>query len=283
MPALSPVLRVVSDLPSAVPGVWHADSLSAGPLQAQPTGHALLDAQLPGGGWPVGAMTEVLQARPGLHEWQLVLPALVQAAALRRGAVVVVAPPHEPFVPALQAQGLRAERLCRLQASQPQAALWATEQALRCRDVMAVLAWLPQAQPAALRRLQLAAAQQQQLLWVFRGVDAAGQASPAMLRVQLQGLPLPGHPAGAPQMQVHILKRKGPPLDQALSLPACPSLLAQVLQAQASRRMAAQQYAQQLVQGRSSPSLAPVGSVPAAASMVESAHALDRIAPAVSG
>ena len=101
MPALSPVLRVVSDLPSAVPGVWHADSLSAGPLQAQPTGHALLDAQLPGGGWPVGAMTEVLQARPGLHEWQLVLPALVQAAALRRGAVVVVWPP-------------RTSRLCRL-------------------------------------------------------------------------------------------------------------------------------------------------------------------------
>jgi protein ImuA len=35
-------------------------------LQVVATGHAALDAQLPGGGWPVGAMTELLQApRPG--------------------------------------------------------------------------------------------------------------------------------------------------------------------------------------------------------------------------
>ncbi len=283
MPAPSPVLRVVSPLPSAVPGVWHADSLGAGTLQVQPTGHAILDAQLPGGGWPVGAMTEVLQAQPGLHEWQLVLPALAQATAQRMGAVVVVAAPHEPFGPALQAQGLRAERLCRVQASQAQSALWATEQALRCRGVMAVLAWLPQAPPSALRRLQLAAAQQQQLLWVFRGAHGAAQASPAMLRVQLQGLPLPGHPAGAPQMQVHILKRKGPPLEQGLCLPACPSLLAQVLQAQAGRRMAAQQHAQKWVRGRGAVPLAPVLPLPARAPLVESAHALDRIAPAVAG
>lgn len=251
MPAPSPFLRVASDLPSAVPGVWHADSLGAGQGQAQPTGYAPLDAQLPGGGWPVGALTEVLQPLAGQHEWQLVLPALAQATARRTGAVVAVAPPFEPFGPALQAQGLHAERLCWVGADNAQAALWAAEQALRSSGVLAVMAWLPQAQPAALRRLQLAAAQQQQLLWVFRAAGAARQASPALLRLQVQGAPLPGNAQQPPQMQVRVLKRRGPPLVSGLDLPGCHPLLAQVLQAQAERRRTAQQQASKLVRGHS--------------------------------
>jgi len=221
-------------LPSAVPGVWHADVLGAGLAQTQPTGHALLDAQLPGGGWPVGALSEVLQPLPGRNEWPLVLPALARATARRPGAVVAVAPPCEPFGPALQAQGLPAGRLCVVRAD-ASAALWAAEQALRCRDVLAVLAWLPQVQPAALRRLQLAAARQQQLLWVFRPASAAPQASPALLRLQVQGRD--GEPTG---MRVRILKRRGPPLEQALDLPGCHPRLAQALAAQTRRREAAQ-------------------------------------------
>ena len=61
MPALRHSLGVVaSDLPLTVPGVWHADALGAGQLQVQSTGYGPLDAQLPGGGWPMGALSEVL-------------------------------------------------------------------------------------------------------------------------------------------------------------------------------------------------------------------------------
>ena len=176
MPAPRPSLRLASHLPASIAGVWHADALGAGTPRVLPTGYAALDAELPGGGWPVGALSEVLQPLAGLHEWQLVLPALVQAAAQQSGAIVLVAPPCEPFGPALQSQGLRAERVCVVRADSPMAALWAAEQALRCQGVLAVMAWLPQARPAALRRLQLAAAQQQQLLWVFRSVAASLQA-----------------------------------------------------------------------------------------------------------
>lgn len=233
-------LRVAaSDLPLAVPGVWHADALGAGLWPVQPTGHAVLDAQLPGGGWPVGALCEVLQPLAGGHEWQLVLPALGQATALRPGAVVVVAPPCEPFAAALQAQGLAAQRLCVVRADGA-AALWAAEQALRCPEVLAVMAWLPRVQAAALRRLQLAAAQQRQLLWVFRPVEAAMQASPALLRLQVAGLAMPGGASALPGMQVRILKRRGPPLAKGLDLPGCHPRLAQVLAAQAERRRAAQ-------------------------------------------
>lgn len=251
-----PLRKAAPPFPLEVPGVWHADALGAGHAQVQPTGYPRLDAQLPGGGWPVGALCEVLQPMAGLHEWQLLLPALAQATAGRVGAVVVVAPPCEPFGPALQAQGLAAHRLCLVRSTSAAPALWAAEQALRCRDVVAVMAWLPQVQPAALRRLQLAAAQQDQLLWVFRPLTAAPQASPALLRLQVQGQgrsdglgmgmgmnPATSEPAS---MQVHILKRRGPPLMQALDLPGCHPQLAQMLAAQAQRRRQAQHAAQDL-------------------------------------
>lgn len=283
MPAPRPSLRVAFDLPPAVPGVWHADALGAGPQPAQPTGYALLDAQLPGGGWPVGALSEVLQPVAGLHEWQLVLPALAQATARRAGAVVAVAPPCEPFGPALQAQGLPAQRLCMVRAGNAHAALWAAEQALRCRDVLAVMAWLPQAPPAALRRLQLAATQQQQLLWVFRPASAAPQASPALLRLLVQGLALPADAAPSPAMHVQILKRRGPPLAQGLHLPGCHPRLALVLAAQAARRRAAQGVAGAAVARPGAapalamrPVLAPWLAVPEGRG-----HALDRAAIAL--
>ncbi|GDY34666.1 translesion DNA synthesis-associated protein ImuA [Acidovorax sp. NB1] len=291
MPAPSLSLRIAPDLPSSVPGVWHADALGAGPQAAQPTGYALLDAQLPGGGWPVGALCEVLQPLAGLHEWQLVLPALAQATARRAGAVVAVAPPCEPFGPALKAQGLPPERLCVVRAGSARAAFWAAEQALRCHGVLAVMAWLPQAPAAALRRLQLAAAQQQQLLWVFRPASAAPQASPALLRLQVQQGLVPSAGAStpvAPGMQVQILKRRGPPLVQALHLPGCHPRLAQALVAQAERRHAAQMVARATV-ARYSPAAPggrtaqPVQTEPATAGLQGRGHALDRIAVAVAG
>jgi hypothetical protein len=63
--------------------------------------------------------------------------------------------------------------------------LWACEQALRCADIAAVLAWLPQARVGDLRRLQLAAAQHEGLLFVFRPESVAQSASPARLRLQV--------------------------------------------------------------------------------------------------
>jgi protein ImuA len=196
----------------------------------------VLDAQLPGGGWPVGALTEVLQPEPSRHAWQLLQPALAQATAARPGGVVLVAPPYEPFAPALQAAGLPPQRLCQVRPAAVQtgsaatAALWATEQALRCRDVLAVVAWLPQALPEQLRRLQLAAAQMGQLLWVLRPAHARQQASPAPLRLWVQ------EAVHSPMaMQVQVLKRRGPPLEQPLVLPGCSARLAQVLAAAAAR------------------------------------------------
>ena len=82
--------------------VWSAHALGSMPLEVCATGERLLDAELPGGGWPLGALIEILQP-PGVHnEWRLLLPALVHSG---HGPVVLVGAPHLPFAPALAAQG----------------------------------------------------------------------------------------------------------------------------------------------------------------------------------
>ena len=192
--------------------VWHADALSSAPLQVLATGDAALDAQLPGGGWPVGALTEILQP-PGVHsEWRLLLPAL---AACGHGPVVLVGAPHLPFAPALAAQGLAAQRLLSVHAPAAATRLWASEQALRCADVSAVLAWLPHARSDALRRLQMAAAEYNKLLFVMRPESARDDASPAVLRLHVGP-----HLQGGDGLQIGLLKRRGPPLNQPLQLKA---------------------------------------------------------------
>lgn len=195
------------------------------------TGYALLDAHLPGGGWPVGGMVEILQTEPLSHQgqhgqqhtWQLLLPVLAQAVRQQVGPVLLVAPPYAPFAPALAAQGLPTERLLCVRADKPMARLWAAEQALRCADVVAVLAWLPQASSTELRRLHMAAQQHSRLLFVFRGLRTRNDASPAQLRLLVEGT------EAMKTMQVHILKRRGPPLADALDLPAHPARLAALL------------------------------------------------------
>lgn len=244
-----------------VPGVWRgSDWSSDGPEQRTRTsGHALLDAQLPGGGWPVGAMAEVLQPTQGMREWPLVLPGLAQAVADGApGRVVLIAPPHEPFAPALQAAGLPAQRLCRVLAGPQQGAeaAWAGEQALRCRDVLAVLAWLPQARPETLRRLQLAAAQHGRWLWVFRPDTAREQSSPAPLRLWVQGV--------GGQLHVRFIKRRGAPLLDPVVLPLRNAGLSAALDAQARRKRQAQQDIDRLLPPTHAPGVR---------------HALDRIAP----
>jgi protein ImuA len=209
--------------PDALPHVWRALELGQGESRTLPSGHALLDSHLPGGGWPVGSLVEILQAEPGRHAWQLLLPVLAQGVQAQAGPVVLVQTPYPPFGPGLAAQGLPAERLLSVSAPQAAARLWATEQALRCADVLAVLAWLPQARSPELQRLHLAAHQHDKLLFVFRQERVRDQASPARLRLLLQGTHEVQH------MQVHILKRRGPPLLCPLTLPACPPRLSALL------------------------------------------------------
>lgn len=208
--------------------VWQADALAGAPARVLATGDALLDAQLPGGGWPLGALTEVLQPA-GVHsEWRLLLPALARSG---NGAVVLVGAPLQPFGPALDAQGLASRRLLWVDAPAPAQRLWATEQALRCADVDAVLAWLVQVRPEQLRRLQIASAEFDKLLFVLRPQAAQAESSPAALRLCADLGAERRSDALGDALEVRVLKRRGPPLAQPLHLAARPSHLARLLAA----------------------------------------------------
>jgi protein ImuA len=253
VPAPLPLLRALSADPPSANGVahaldfgqavWRADALAANTPAGSvlPTGHASLDAELPGGGWPVGALCEILQSHSAQSEWRLFLPALVAAqqgdkrmvVPGQRGlpsaiaaTVVLIGPPHVPFGPALAAQGLAVQCLVWVKAQTPAERLWAAEQALRCEAVAAVLAWLPQTQSASLRRLHMAAQEHNKLLFVMRPAQAQRESSPAPLRLMLLGAESHArtgliaseglHPPLHPPLRLRLLKRRGPPLTQSL-------------------------------------------------------------------
>ena len=220
--------------------LWRASSLGAGTSRCVASGFAALDAELPGSGWPTRGLSEILSAGPGLLEWRLLAPALrpllLEPAALadrtrKRPAMSVrvpqrplmlINPPHTPHLPGLQASGLPAQQLVWISAATPQQQLWATEQAIKSNAAAAVMAWLPQARPEQLRRLQSHAQASDAPVFIFRPLSAAGQSSAAPLRV----LASPGPDWG---LSVQILKRRGPTHAQQLHLPAMPADLAQVL------------------------------------------------------
>lgn len=231
--------------------VWCAGEMAAAVQHTLDTGYPALNAALPGGGWPVGAMTELLQAQPGCGEWGLLAPALAALlpwqsegraanASLGRSAVVLVGAPFVPCGPSLAARQINPGRLLRVQADAASARLWAAEQALRCADVSAVLAWLPKVPMPHLRRLQMAAQSHGKLLFVFRPETVQSESSPAPLRLHLMHAgPEAAGQGAAPGLLVDVFKRRGPPLAQPLRLPTLPLRLEALLaasRAQARRR-----------------------------------------------
>ena len=72
----------------------------------------------------------------------------------------------------------------------------------------------------------MAAQHQSRMLFVFRGWNARHQASPAPLRLLVEGVDT---------LSLHILKRRGPPLLAPLELPARSGRLEALLQARKGR------------------------------------------------
>jgi protein ImuA len=151
-------------------------------VRARSTGFESLDQQLPGGGWPLGALTEILPACEGLGELSLVLPALRSLSEEGR-PVVLVRPPHVPYAPALARAGLLLKLVLWVEAPRDEEGRWAAEQLLR--EGAAVLVWSGTREDRSLRRLQLAAESGGALAFLFRSQHALADPSPAALRLAL--------------------------------------------------------------------------------------------------
>lgn len=222
--------------------LWRGSSLSTAADPALASGFAALDAELPGGGWPLRAVTELLTPQSGVLEWRLLAPALrswwagqalpgaaatapgrrVRAAAPVLRSLLLINPPHTPHLPGLQALGLPHSALVWVSAGTPAEALWAAEQAIKSR--VAVLAWLPEARPEQIRRLQVNALSSDAPAFLMRPERVGQQSSAAPLRLVVK-------PSEGWGLQVHVLKRRGPAHEGWLELPAVPGAVEPLLTA----------------------------------------------------
>jgi hypothetical protein len=181
------------------PLLWRGKQASH-QVQTQASGHAALDAALPGHGWPLAAVTELIHTVAGHGELSLLLPAL---AVLSEGSqrVIMIDPPWIPYPPALYKRGLALENLLLVRTKNRHESLWACEQVLRGIPGGAMLAWPDELSFSESRRLQLAAESGQKTAFLFRKANAANTSSPAALRLQLT--PDDG------DLQIRVLKCRG--------------------------------------------------------------------------
>ncbi|MEN7341939.1 MAG: translesion DNA synthesis-associated protein ImuA [Pseudomonadota bacterium] len=197
--------------------VWRANTLSATKAPTCPTGIADLDACLPGGGWPVAGLTELLSTGQGVGELQLLMPALSELAATRAGWITCISPPYLLNAPALAQWGISPQRLLLIHPRSAADAAWAAEQALASGTCIAVLLWTDALESARnlaprksyqrlsmqqlTRRLQLSAAANGCWAVALRKSSASRQPSAAVLRLLIE--------ANGSQRDLHVLKVRG--------------------------------------------------------------------------
>ncbi len=175
-------------LPGQLPlfaGLWRGRDRPPAAVPALPTGLPELDAVLPHGGWPLGALTEILIDREGIGELRLVMPALARLSTEGRW-LAWISPPYIPYAPALVKHGIDISRVMLVRPKADSDHGWAVEQALRAGTCGAVLAWPRSGDNRRLRRLQLAAEAGRCWGLLFRPLSCARQASPAALRLRLE-------------------------------------------------------------------------------------------------
>jgi protein ImuA len=258
----TPARRTPPMAPEALhPALWLGHQLGRQVDNAVATGFPLLDAQLPGGGWPCRALSELLLPHTGIGEIRLLSPCL--AATQQAGRLVMVFDPPENLSgwalaqlgldveqllvvntraragaaprPPSTAAGPPARRGPALRESSEQAwerpgarpaipgadSLWALEQALKSGHVGAVLAWLPPRLRAERLRRLQLAAQ------AHDGAAFVMRELAAAQRPTAAPLRIALRPAGADKLALRLLKRRGPPLTRPLQL-ALPPVLSEL-------------------------------------------------------
>ena len=191
----------------ANPRVWRGRD-QAGCRAGLASGYPELDRHLPGGDWPPDALTEILTGHYGIGELRLLMPALARLSSTapeqdfaEPGWIAWIAPPFQPYPPALRQYGLDLSRMLIVRPKDAGEVLWSADQALSSGTCAAVLLWPETLDDQSGRRLQLAAEKGRSWAIAFRPPSARRQPSAAALRLELQ--------TNAEGTRVHILKSRG--------------------------------------------------------------------------
>ena len=198
-----------------LPGVWRGGELEKTAHPVVATGHRALDRELPGGGWPVGTLSEVLHDGVGIGEVGFLAGTLARAAESSR-LIAWINPPHLPYAPALEQAKLPLDQCLVVRPTSREDAWWAAEQALKSGACAALLLWMKERltreteEYAWLRRLQMAAEAGRSIAIFFRSTAAETLSSPAHLRVALA--------CDKEGLAIRIPKRRGPPLGSPIRI-----------------------------------------------------------------
>src|ERR1700682_891470 len=202
----------LSPAPEAIhPSLWRASQLARGRGRTVDTGYPALSAEPPGGGWPVGALVDLLVQQAGVGEMRLLRSALCNLGTRR---IALVQPPHVPNGLGLSYIGLPLAQVMLVKTKKTADALWSAEQILRTGSCGALVFWVQYVQSSSLRRLHLAAQSSETLFVMVRPLAAAQDASPALLRLALR--------PSAEGLTVEIVKRRGRAREECLSIPLQP-------------------------------------------------------------
>jgi len=106
------------------PSLWRASQLAQGRGRVVDTGYPTLSAELPGGGWPVGSLIDLLVQQAGVGELRLLRPAL---NSLGKRPVALLQPPHTPDALGLSYIGLSLDKVMLVKAPGTADALWSAE------------------------------------------------------------------------------------------------------------------------------------------------------------
>lgn len=121
------------------PALWRATQLARAYGRTVDNGSPALSAPLPGAGWPVGTMIELLLQQAGIGEMRLLSPAF--AAVAQKRSIALVAPQQTPHALGYAYMGVHPGRLMWLTTPKSSDALWSAEQILRIGSCCALVLW----------------------------------------------------------------------------------------------------------------------------------------------
>jgi len=212
------ITNQLQNLLDSTPSLWRGQN-SNGRARSMSSGFDQLDDALPTGGWPPGAVVELMIPGMGIGELRLWLPVIKRMTNEQR-YVIIANPPYMPYAPALANAGVNLDYVRWLSLADEQDTQWALEKALRNRECGMALRW-PGIQrgglaDSAVRRLQVAAREGESLLGLYRTTTddcAIRQSTWAALRLQLRV----GQEGG---LDIDILKARGGYRSQSISIGA---------------------------------------------------------------
>jgi protein ImuA len=183
--------------------IWRGDPSGSSADPVVSSGFDELDKALPGGGWPVHNLTELLLPAEGLGEIRLLGQPLGQLTGDGRN-ILLVGPPYIPYMSAWENLHIDSRRIVIARVYKPDERLWVLEQGIKSAAFGAVIGWLPESSLQTTRRLQVIARTVASLIFLFRPVSAQFESSAAPLRILLG--PITQH-----TLSVRVLKRRGTP------------------------------------------------------------------------